>query len=132
MMVLIRTDGDNSRRDSQPQFKPLTADHVFYYAFLYQSSKSRSITKIRDFVCQQAKVQGKSGPRKVIDPPSLGRRISTTSRSIRRTGKPAKTNPELRHRRTSRRPFRQGKCVCLEFDMWRFQGGNLAKHVVSV
>jgi len=44
---------------ARPRLKAISADHVFYYAFLYQSSKSRNI-KIRDFsVCQQANVQGK-------------------------------------------------------------------------
>ena len=41
---------------SSPQFpiQSISADHVFYYAFLSQSPKSRTITKIRGFVCQQA------------------------------------------------------------------------------
>lgn len=123
MMGVNVVVSDGSFRNPQLSIQSLTV-RTYSYGFVYLSKKSRVITKIKDYVCaERAKVQGKSGPRKVIDPPSLGRRTCATSRSIRRTAKADHTNPELRPERRAEDPFRQGKRVCLEYGSDSFSRG---------
>lgn len=105
MMFLNAVRSDDSLANPQLPIQSITV-RTYSYGFIYLSKKSRAITKIKDYVCaEQAKVQGTSGPRKVIDLPSLGRRIRTTSRSICRTAQAAHTNPEPRQDREGRRPY---------------------------
>lgn len=107
---------DEPTNGSPDSSKSIIGSHTHSYGFLYQSKNSRSINKIKDYPCaEQAKVQGKSGPRKVIDPPSLGRRIRATSRSSRRTAKAAHTNPELRQGRTRPKTLSAREALCLAY-----------------
>lgn len=93
----------------KPALNPLSAAHEHEFAFLYHLE---SREKIQGRSVRQAKAQGKSGLRKVIDPPALGSRISVTSRSLRRTAaRQTHTNPALMPQRMPGYPFGKGNTV---------------------